>query len=237
MDFEQLRREWAARDVRLDREIRLNTLLLRESLLERGRLNIRRRGQLGVLSIAGAILMIVLLGAFNAKHFLQWRFFLPGVVLHVWMVVVFATELYQREKLRHLDFTRPVVMLLRDFESLRLRRLRAIRWMLLTGQLVWWVPFAIVAVKGLLGVDLYSLSPFMPTFLFWNVAVGLLVIVLANSILRWIRQRFGDRPGYQRFMDEFAGSDIVATREFLATLARFENDDAASAQDAKAGER
>lgn len=137
MEIDQLRLEWAGRDSRIEQGIRMNTTLLRENLMDKGRLSVRRRGSLGVLGLIGGIGMMVLLGAFNAAHFLQWRFFVPGVLPHIWVVVTFATAIYQREQLRQIDYARPVVQLQVEFGSLRIQRLRTVKWIFLTGQLVW----------------------------------------------------------------------------------------------------
>jgi hypothetical protein len=93
---------------------------------------------------------------------------------------------------------------------------------LLTGQVVWWIPFLIVALKGFWDVDAYKV--FGTAFLLANLAVGLAIIPLAI----WVSRKFGDRMGrspvMQRLMRELAGYNLNAATGFLATLSEFENE-------------
>jgi hypothetical protein len=96
------------------------------------------------------------------------------------------------------------------------------QWALLTGQLVWWVPFTIVALKGFLGVDAYRV--FGGRVLAENVLFGLAIIPMAI----WVSRKFGDRMGrspiIQRLMRELAGYNLNAATRFLATLSEFEDE-------------
>ena len=107
-------------------------------------------------------------------------------------------------------------------QVLRVLRIRTTQWALLTGQLVWWTPFLIVALKGLLDVDAYKV--FDTAYLLGNLAVGLAIIPLAI----WVSRRFADRMGHsplmQRLMRELAGYNLNAATGFLAKLSEFENE-------------
>src|ERR1039457_1527111 len=106
--------------------------------------------------------------------------------------------------------------------SLRVLRIRITQWALLTGQVVWWIPFLIVALKGFWDVDAYKV--FGTAFLLANLAVGLAIIPLAI----WVSRKFGDRMGrspvMRRLMRELAGYNMNAATDFLTTLSEFENE-------------
>ena len=89
--------------------------------------------------------------------------------------------------------------------------------------MVWWIPLAIVLLKGLGGVDLYAVSDFMPRFIAWNIAFGLAFIPLAI----WVAKVFGEQMTESTFMrklgDSLAGRDLAAAKDFLDRLSRFES--------------
>jgi hypothetical protein len=110
----------------------------------------------------------------------------------------------------------------KQLESLRVLRIRITQWALLTGQVVWWIPFLIVALKGFWDVDAYKV--FGTAFLLANLAVGLAIIPLAIWVSRKFRDRMGRSPVMQRLMKELAGYNLNAATGFLATLSEFENE-------------
>jgi hypothetical protein len=110
----------------------------------------------------------------------------------------------------------------KQLESLRVLRIRITQWALLTGQVVWWIPFLIVALKGFWDVDAYKV--FGTAFLLANLAVGLAIIPLAIWVSRKFRDRMGRSPVMQRLMRELAGYNLNAATGFLATLSEFENE-------------
>lgn len=113
-------------------------------------------------------------------------------------------------------------MIQKQLESLRVLRIRITQWALLTGQVVWWIPFLIVALKGFWDVDAYKV--FGTAFLLANLAVGLAIIPLAIWVSRKFRDRMGRSPVMQRLMKELAGYNLNAATGFLATLSEFENE-------------
>jgi hypothetical protein len=225
-DLDLLRAEWAARDSRLVQAIRVNTWLLKDSLLERHRAQVGKVRATRVFGMALDIAWLATLGVFLAHHVGEPRFFIPALLVQAWSVTMFALAIHQRQALRNLDYGAPLVVLQGRLEALRMARMRTFQWALLSGQVVWWVPFAIVVFKGLLGVDLYTVSAFMPGFIAWNIAAGLAFIPLAM----WVAKRYGERLQRFSFMrglaDSVAGRDIAEARAFLARLAQFEREGA-----------
>jgi hypothetical protein len=223
-DLEQLRSEWMARDAKLEGAIRLNAWFARDAWLEKQRAQVLRHAPWNRFERASFVLTAALLGWFLARNYHDMKFFLPAFLLMAWTIVMAIAGIRQRRAMRDLDLGKPLVVLQKEFATLRLERLQTLKWAFLTGQIVWWVPFVIVLFKGALGVNLYALSDFMPRFMAWNIVAGILFIPLAL----WLTGRYGAilqraKLG-ERFTDLLAGADIAAARAFLDRLARFESE-------------
>ena len=224
MTLDDLRREWSERDRQLESTVRLNIQLLRENYLAKNHEYSRKLGGLGWFELISAISCIVLFALFNANHWLDWKFFVPGALLQAWVTFMLAVSIYQREALRNIDYSQPVVMLQREIEVLKMHRIVTLKWALLTGQLVWWMPFVIVFFKGILGVNLYAQSGWMDDFIIANIAVGIGLIPLAILASKALGRRWGKAPWFQKLTDNLAGNDLMAAKNFLEKLKRFEGE-------------
>jgi hypothetical protein len=121
-----------------------------------------------------------------------------------------------------MDYDKPIAVIQKQLESLRALRIRTIQWGLLTGQLVWWIPFLIVALKGVWGVDAYQV--FGTAILLTNLAFGLAIIPLAIWVSKRFGERVGRRPVMQRLMRSLAGYNMNAASGFLASLSELEHE-------------
>lgn len=222
MELDILKEKWAEQDRKLDRCIGLNRRLLMAAEMNRGLSPLRLFAFFtGVGGFLGLITLVIL-GRFIYMHRAEPRFVFPAVVLHVWVIAGVAASIRQMAMALQIDYNEPIVSIQRQIESLRALRQRVVRWSLLTGQLVWWIPFLIVTLKGLLNVDAYKVLSVR--FLIVNVALGLALI----PAVVWVSKKFGDRmngsPAVQRLMRELAGYNLTAASDFLATLAEFEHE-------------
>ena len=224
MNLDDLKNAWAARDKKLEESIRLNTRLLRESFLDKHRESIRKRGPFGAFEMGVWIASVILLGAFLAAHYGEMKFFIPALFLDGWVIVMGILGIRQRMALHEIDYGQPLLAVQKQFETLKIARMRTFQWAFLTGQVLWWIPFTIVLFKGMLGVDLYSVNAFMPWFIACNIVGGLLFIPLAIWGSRRLAPRLQRSTVFQRLTDRVAGRDIAAARTFLKELARFEQD-------------
>ena len=221
-DLESLRADWAERDRRLTDALRLNLDLQRWSAVDSGKAALRRAGAFRGLDLAIWIVFLAGFGAFLASHFGQWRFFVPALALQLWTLAMGVVTLREREALLAIDFSRPPTELQPDLARLRIARARSLRWALLTGQVVWWIPFAIVVFKGLLGVDLYAVSSFMPKFMAINLAAGLAFIPAALLAGRLIGPRLAGAPLSHKVLDSLLGRDLAEARALADRVAHFQ---------------
>ena len=223
LTLDDLKNEWLARDRQLESSLRMNTLLLREALLEKHSTRVGRATTGSLFQILFSIPFLAFFGCFISRHIDQSAFLIPAVLLQIWTVVMLALTIQQRGALRDLDYSRPVVALQGEIEQIKIARLRTFKWAFLTGQLLWWIPFVLVVFKAL-GVDLFTVSAFMPRFIAWNLAFGVAFIPFALWASKLLVGRLGSSPRFQQFTDSIAGSDIAVARGFLAKLAQFERD-------------
>jgi hypothetical protein len=222
MELDALKAKWAEHDRKLDASIRLNRQLLRAANMNRVRSPLRRFAFLiGVGALIGLIGPVIL-GQFIYEHWAEPRFALPAVVLHVWVIASLAASIRQIAMALQIDYDKPIALIQKQLESLRVLRIRITQWALLTGQVVWWIPFLIVALKGFLDVDAYK--EFGTGFLLTNLAVGLAIIPLAIWVSRKFAPRMDRSPAMQWLMRELAGYNLNAATCFLATVAEFENE-------------
>jgi len=221
--LDELRDEWAAQGRRLDERLRLASNVLRDEWIERHRERVRRAAQFGAFNMAVWIATMALLGLFLARHAGQPALFASALLLDAWVVATGVAGLRQRRALESLDYGRPLVQLQAEIEALRIARIRTFNRAFLTGQVVWWIPFAAVAFAALTGFDLFS-SPGFVAFAAWNVAGGLAFIPFAL----WVSRRYGGRlarfPWVRHFADSIAGRDVAAAKEHLEKLRRFDSE-------------
>lgn len=222
MELDALKEKWAEHDRKLDLGIRLNRQLLMAVNMNRVRSPLRRLAFFVGLGALIGLIGLVILGQFIYQHWAEPRFVLPAVVLHVWVIANLAASIRQIAMALQIDYDKPIAVIQKQLESLRVLRIRITQWALLTGQMVWWIPFLIVALKRFWDVDAYKV--FGTAFLLANLAAGLAIIPLAI----WVSRKFGDRMGrspvMQRLMRELAGYNLNAATGFLATLSEFENE-------------
>jgi hypothetical protein len=222
MELDALKEKWAEHDRKLDVSIRLNRQLLMAANMNLVRSPLRRLAFFVGLGALIGLIGPVILGQFIYQHWAEPRFVLPAVVLHVWVIANLAASIRQIAMALQLDYDKPIAVIQKQLESLRVLRIRITQWALLTGQVVWWIPFLIVALKGFWDVDAYKV--FGTAFLLANLAVGLAIIPLAIWVSRKFRDRMGRSPVMQRLMKELAGYNLNAATGFLATLSEFENE-------------
>lgn len=224
LTLDDLKTEWMGRDRLLQASLRMNTLMLRETILEKHSAKLGGATAGKVFQILFSIPFLAFFGWFIARHIDQPAFLLPAVLLQAWTVVMLALNIQQRSQLRNLDYSRPVLELQSQIEQIKITRLNTFKWAFLTGQLLWWIPFVLVLFKGLLGVDLYTVSAFMPTFIAWNIGFGVAFIPVALWASKLLVGKLGGLPKFQKFTDGIAGSDVVVAREFMVKLAQFERE-------------
>ncbi|BBB67697.1 hypothetical protein UNDYM_3444 [Undibacterium sp. YM2] len=219
MDLDLLKAEWQARDQRLELAVRMNTQMLRLSLLEQHRREIAKWGWVDKYEIIAGTPVFIYLIWFLSHHIGNWQFALPAFALLVWTIAMPICNHRLRHALQDMDFGQPVTVVQKQLAEHKARRLSLLKWAFLLGQIVWFIPFILVLFKGVFGVDLYLKTS---NFIGPSLLGGFLFIPLAIGMSKLLSGRLQHSARFQAFTDMLAGNDIIRSRQFLARIAQFE---------------
>jgi len=222
MELDELKKDWQARDALLTEQLRVNNQLLRATYVDSHATGLRRTNRLNWFYWLILTLTLLALGSFIADNIDQPKFFIPALLIQLWVVIMNGCEIYQQQAVKHLDFSAPVLILQGQLEKIRQRRLRMFKWGFLTGQIVWWIPLAIVLLQGLFDVDLYEVNDFMPRFMLLNVVGGIVAIPVMLTASDFIYRRFGHVSALKRIIDSLSGRDMQESLNFINRLQEFE---------------
>ena len=224
-DFDALQQRWQAQDARLDAMLELNQRMLQT--LQRD----QARGALGgvflMLWVQFAVdfLAVLLLGSFLGNRLGTWqselRFVIPGAVLFVGAVVVFATVIRQLVMLYAIDASGPVSEVQRRLDTLHALRLQVARAIILIAPALW-IPIFIVGLRALFDFDTYAWFPM--SFLVINIVAGALFIPVVYGLSRRYGQRLLRYPWIARLHEDLAGRSLAEARARLAELATFQRE-------------
>jgi hypothetical protein len=221
VEMDDLRKTWAEYDRKLDTNIRLSRQLLIVTNLNRVRSPMRRLAFfLGLESII-QFAVVVALGSFIYEYIATVRFVLPAAALDVFAIAILIAMIRQIAGALQIDYDKPIAIIQKQLEDLRVLRIRYIQGIFLVATLVW-TPLLIVTLKGFWGLDAYRL--FGAAYLTANLLVGLAIIPLAIWLSRKFSDRMGRSPMIQRLMKDLAGYNLNAAARFLATLSEFEEE-------------
>jgi hypothetical protein len=221
LDLDEMKKQWAEHDRKLDESIRLNRQLLSTTNLKGARSAMQRMAAFLSLEAAVQLAVVVALGSFIYEHIAMVRFALPAAALDVVAIAILIAMIQQIAVGLQIDYDKPIAVIQKQLEDLRVLRIRYIQGIFLAATLAW-TPLMIVTLKGFWGLDAYRL--FGTAFLVSNLLVGLAIIPLAL----WLSKRFSDRMGrspfIQRLMKDLAGYNLNAAAGFLTTLSQFEDE-------------
>jgi hypothetical protein len=219
-----MKKQWAEHDRKLDESIRLNRQLLSTTNLNGARSAMQRMAAFLGLEAAVQLAVVVALGSFIYEHIAMVRFALPAAALDVFAIAILIAMIRQIAVGLQIDYDKPIAVIQKQLEDLRVLRIRYIQGIFLAATLAW-TPLMIVTLEGFWGLDAYRL--FGTAFLVSNLLVGLAIIPLAL----WLSKRFSDRMGrspfLQRLMKDLAGYNLNAADGFLAKLSQFEDENLA----------
>jgi hypothetical protein len=222
MEMDELRLAWQQVDRKLDQVIEWKRRLERTGSLHRVKTPLRQLAVSLVFEGILAICALILLGYFIAANFRDARFVLPAALLDAWNIACLAAVIRQLIGISQIDYEKPILDVQRQLERLRVSRLRILRWALITGQAVWWLPLLIVVLRGIFGVDVYQ--AFSPLYLYVNAAFS--IVVLALSIwfsAKMSRQESGPRL-LRALAGHIAGRHIDRALASLRSLSAFESE-------------
>jgi hypothetical protein len=222
MELDDLKKRWEEQDAKLNASLTLNTRLLLASGLGKTESALGRLSRFLVAGLVVNFVATLWLGSFLAEHVREPRFLIPGAALHLGVIALLFAGVRQLVALKRIDLGEPVVTIQKQMESLRVERLRAVKWTLLLAPLAW-VPLLVVVLKGFFGLDALAILDFW--WLAVNAFLGVLVLAAALFVSRRYADRMVDSPLARRFMKELAGHNLTAAKSHLDALARFADEE------------
>lgn len=220
MNLEDLKTQWAAYDQKLERSIRLNLRLLRDAGVQKTNAALQRLGRAVFGELLIDFVAVAGLGLFIGQHKSDLSFLLPALLLDVVAICHLAFGVYQLVTLKQLDFSAPILVSQKQLAILRLHRIRVTQWTLLLCPLLW-VPLLIVGLKAV-GVNAYTTLNL--GWLIANVIFGVVMIPVLLGVSKWAANRWRGARWIQAFLDDLAGSDLMAAQTFLREIADFERE-------------
>jgi hypothetical protein len=222
VNLDELETKWAEHDRKLDANLRLSLRLLSATTLKRARSALQRLVAFVAIESLATLAGVIALGNFIYENLGAARFVLPAVALDVMAIAMLGSLIRQIVAAIQIDYGEPIATIQKQLEVLRVMRIRYVQRTLLAG-MIGWVLLLIVAMKGFLGLDAYRLLS--GAWLVANLLFGVGVVVAAL----WLSWKYSDRldrhPILQRLMKTFAGYNLNAASDFLATLSEFEKEE------------
>lgn len=219
LDLDALRERWQGASTALDAGLDLDTAAVRAELERRSARALRRHMRWLLLSIGFGTALLLALAAFLWNERFDPLYLLAGASLGTLLLAEWIVNVRQWRALATIDYARPVAEVQSVLAGLRTARLRLAKWVALTAVMLWW-PGVAVVLKAAFGVDL--LRGLHWSVIATSIGLGLLLVPLGLWIMRVVTRRFGDRPSYQRWLDDVAGGSFGRVRKDLEGRERFE---------------
>ena len=216
--FEEMEAAWKAQSAKLDQVNLLLVDQLRGKSVSRVKAPLRSLIVSLWLEIALSATGMLLMGSFLAEHVTQARFVWPAALMDVWFGATLIAAIRQLLTATKINYDEPIAGVQQQLGRLRILRLKTFRWLFLTGQIVWWMPFLITSLKMVFGVDAYRYLT--PGFIMANMLAGLALIPLVLQVLKTFRFA-ANASWYERLADIIAGRSLAEAQRQAQIVADF----------------
>lgn len=216
MELDDLKQAWAALDRRLARQESLRLHLFRSDVLDKARRGLRPLYWGQVVQILFGVGMIVLGVALWTSHRDTWALLVTGLIVHAHGVITIICSGLVLGYMSRIDYAAPVLAIQQRFGTLR-------RIYGLTSTVVnhpWWLMwlFVMIAIFGLVGVNMYAVAP---VFVWICMAAG-----IAGLLGTWVwhRWRHGRVGAHHLYGENAACGSLRRAQKMLDEVARFEQE-------------
>ena len=217
MELDDMKAAWTTLDQRLSAQTMLNLHMFKEGKLYKLRCGLRPLVWGQAIQIMFGALITVWGGGFWVDHRDVPHLLIAGLIVHVAGISMIVLGASIETLIARIDYSAPVLTIQRQLAQLRKVYVRGglaigLPWWIL------WVAFAIVFLKIEFGVDLFISAP---GFVWINVAVGFLGMLLTWAFIRWAAKR----PRLaMRLENGAAGGSINRAQANLEEIERFERE-------------
>jgi len=220
MDLDAFKMVWADYDGKLDEGLRLNRRLLVDGVIGRARSALRPLIAGLVVECVADLLAVAALGSFCYANRSAPQFLIPGIAIDMAAIAVVISLIRQAVEAARIDYGMSVAAIQESLATLRIWRLRTLRWILLASPLAW-TPFLIVALR-FFGVDAYATLG--AGYLWANVAFGVAFLGIGYWLAQTLARRMSGGGPLASIARALEGSELRRATEAAASLREFAGD-------------
>jgi hypothetical protein len=225
VELDDFKERWLSQERKIEEILRINQRLQLRVQLRGPRAWMRWFRFGALLEILLGLLWLSWTGSFIYRVFGEPRFLLPAVALQLWLIGTTGTAIARYARAELIDYGAPVLEIQRQVGALRLFTLRSLRLVFVFGVPVWGVAVPILALRAVLGIDLYAIVGARNLILYTlgNLALGLAVVRLCTLWALW-----AERPGSPTWLRGsarvFSGYSLNAAADQLQKIQDFERE-------------
>lgn len=177
MELDDLKSMWQAQDQGLGRNLKLNTVLLKEVTLGKLKSKLLSFRLTNIIELISYAIVCILLIGFLIDHFSEWRFSIPAMVLLILSGMNIYENIAGLEILYKMNYATAVTILQKKIQKVRKFKYWQGHLMLILTPL-FFISLLIVSLKGLLNFDLFAFARFWWMHIFLWSAVGAVIVWL-----------------------------------------------------------
>ena len=229
MQLEELQRQWQRLDDKLEETLKLESELLRQTVVPSTRRRVDRLAIWPALDIAFCLVILLFAGSFLGDHWLVWSIVGPATVVMVAATMLLIDSIRQLVRVAEIDWCGTVVDIQSSLSRLRITKIRRFKWIILLSPLVGFSGM-IVGLQWLLDrlpEPHFILDKVDPWWVVANYAFGVLFIPVGYAAIRFAAKQFRTRGWFQRVLDDVSGTSIKRVEQELERWAGFDRAGAA----------
>lgn len=218
MEASELKKILEAYDKKLDKNLRLNSMAIKNINLEKSEKTTRTVLIHRVIELISFALLALFMGNYIVTNWGQTHLVISGSIVGIFTLIALAGSIGQVVFLQQIDFTKPLVDIRKKIELVNIHGLLFVKLILLSAP-IWW-SYVIVAIDIFFDIDLYVHleQNFVTRYLIVN---GLLLIPLIwlfkklsykNLHVKWVR----------KIIEFLSGTKTKKALEFLNDIEEFE---------------
>lgn len=213
MDDDDLRAAWAAHDAALERNTAVNLQLLRAGALR----GIAPLLAWRIVEILAGVTTLVATAFVVTRHASEPRYVLAAACTAPVALLAIGSSVYLLVGGQRLAYERPVAMLQRELERMKLVEYHATKWVLLGG-VVAWLPAVLLLLEAISGAPLLMRADV--AWLIANAGFGLVSLAIGHVLAK--RYVESDNPRARRWLDHLSGRTLRRIGARLDELAAFD---------------
>ncbi len=221
MELQDLKNLWRQHDEKLDKQIQLNTQLLKKMELNNTRSALRKATVDPVFSLVFGLVILIPLVPFIYNHIQLLQYAGPAIGLALYALLLVIDSVSRLSIIDQIDYNGPVIQIQRQVEQLSIHNLRYTLPLNCSWSILWlFVP--IVGLKAFADFDCYALHH---GWIVWNFAICSLLGIAFAALAIWFSRNYNtDRitqPWLKRTVDQLAGRSLAKARASLKEIEDF----------------